>query len=87
MFIRRHDISSDSEHRAGDTTKRIIVFLFGALFGVLSGAACFEKAFGFAALFGIPALILILIAMRGGRKSVIAAHEAASVVRDVSHLP
>jgi hypothetical protein len=38
MFIRRID-SSKGENPVGGTTKRIVVFLFGALFAVISVAA------------------------------------------------
>jgi hypothetical protein len=54
---------------------------------VLSGSACYYGAYGLTALFSIPAIILVLIAVRGGRKAVVAAHGAASVVQDVSRLP
>jgi hypothetical protein len=86
MFIRRID-SSKTEPSIGGATKRIVVFLFGALFAVLSIAALVERVFGVAALLGIPALVLFAIALRGGKKSVGAAHDAASVVQDIARLP
>ncbi len=86
MLIRRID-SSRGERRVGGTTKRIVVFLFGVIFAVLAGAALFEKAHGVAALLGIPALALFAIALWGRRKSVIAAHDAASIVQDIANHP
>jgi hypothetical protein len=86
MFIRRIQ-SSKAVPAVGGTTKRIVVFLFGGLFAVVSIAALVEKAYGIAALLAIPALLLIAIALRGGRKAVATANEAASVANDIAHLP
>jgi 4-hydroxybenzoate polyprenyltransferase len=86
MLIRRID-SSKGELRVGDTTKRIVVFLFGLLFAVMAGAALSEKAHGVAAFLSVPALVLFAIALWGRRKSVIAANDAASVVEDIANPP
>ena len=86
MFIRRID-SSKAEHSVGGSTKRIVVFLFGALFAFISIAALVEKAFGVAALLGIPALILFAITLRVRKKSVTTAHDAASVAQDITSSP
>ncbi|HEY0968767.1 MAG TPA: hypothetical protein VGD88_15355 [Opitutaceae bacterium] len=69
--------------RPGDSTKRIVVFLFGALFAVLGVAAATKKEFGFAALLGLPALICFAIALWGDRKTVVAAKEFT----DITNLP
>jgi heme O synthase-like polyprenyltransferase len=86
MLIRRID-TSKAEPRVGDVTKRIVVFLFGALFAVLSTAAAFAAAYGVAALLGVPAIVLFAITFWGKRKSVVAAEDAASIVKDIAHLP
>jgi hypothetical protein len=86
VLIRNRN-SSSAEPRTGDTTKRIVVFLFGGLFAVLSVAALFQEAFGLAALLGAPALTLFAVAVRGKRTSMIAAHEASTIIEDLAHLP
>ncbi len=82
-----HSAPEEDAPRVGDTTKRVVVFLFGALFGVLALVGAFQKEFGFAALLGIPALALFAIALRGRKKSVDAAHKASAVVHDLTYLP
>jgi hypothetical protein len=86
MLIRRI-YSSKAESAVGTATKRIAVFLFGVIFATLSVVALFEKAFGVAALFGVPALLLFAVALWGRRRSLDTAHDAASVVEDIAHLP
>lgn len=80
------DQNSESEKeisRPGDSTKRIVLFLFGVLFAVLAIAAATGELFGFAAFLGLPALVCFALTLWGNRKTVATAKEFT----DITYLP
>lgn len=74
--------SQQEASKPGDTARRIVVFLFGTCSAVVCVAAVLEDEFGFAVLFGAPALVFFGIAGWGGRRSV----GAAKAVTDITNL-
>lgn len=86
MLIRRVD-TSKIEPSVGGTTKRIVVFLFGTIFAAVAIVAAFVESYLVAIVLSLPAIIFFAIALWGQRRSLRAAHDAASVMRDIAHLP
>ncbi len=82
MSTRYPPPKEEEKPQVGDTAKRIVVFAFGVLLTVIAIAAATKKEFGFAALFGVPALIFLCVAGWGSRRSV----GAAKAVTDVTNL-
>jgi hypothetical protein len=78
----RYPEPQEEPNQPGDTAKRIVVFLFGTGFAAVGVAAVLEAAYGFAVLFGAPALIFLGIAGWGGRRSV----GRAKAVTDITNL-
>ena len=79
----RYPAPEDDKPQIGDTAKRIIVLAFGTLLAVVAVASAIGREFGFAALFGTPALILLGIGGWAGRRSVSA---SAKTVTEIGNL-